>query len=81
MDNPDYEFDIEPVKFRKHFCRFSVIKRTISNGIEHIKWVERCRCARVKMVDCKFIVEGSKIPEMTIVFFDRNGKQEIKNGQ
>lgn len=62
-------------KYVKHFCRYVVMKRTIEVAENSKKWLERCKCGRMKWCDCTFFTATSKIPKITITWFDREGNQ------
>ena len=56
-----------------HYCRYSVLKKTIVQQVNGQRHMERCRCGRFKLVYCKFFVEGSIYPEIKVLLFDRAG--------
>ncbi|SRR6266487_7191169 len=64
---------------REHYCRYSILRRTIHHQNDEQgflirrNWEERCRCGRIKAIDCKFDATEQKSPTRTIRWYDREG--------
>lgn len=57
----------------KHFCKYSLVRRSIKDVGLFKKWIERCRCGRFVLVDCKLFVGGSNSPKVRKTWFDSEG--------
>lgn len=64
----------------QHYCKYVVMRKTIVDIPSGKHWIERCKCNRLLVIDCKFVVEGSNSPQITKTWFDKDGNIEKVTG-
>lgn len=65
-------FDGNIVSYQ-HKCRYYILRRSLRHTQKGERWLERCHCGKVVMVDCILDDMQAKSPEMRRAWFNKNG--------
>lgn len=63
-----------------HYCKYEVMRSSVSVTPLGSRWVERCRCGYTVSVDCSTSPLDSKSPKQTRTWFNDNGDIIRKTG-
>ena len=65
---------------REHWCSYRRVSGSSKDMIGGLRWIERCRCGRFKMVECKYRPVDGESPEVTVFWYDKDGTLERTTG-
>lgn len=65
---------------RKHWCRYWRVKDSMSNLSNGKRWIDKCKCGRIVVIDCRFMIDGSNSPGISKSWFDSDGNLERVTG-
>lgn len=65
---------------KKHWCRYWRVKNSNSRYNGSIRWIEKCKCGRIVIVDCKLFNRDSNSPTVTKAWFNSDGEFEKETG-
>lgn len=66
---------------RKHWCKYYLVKKSVTSRYQPGQWIERCKCGRVVNVSIAKRENGKKVDiQMTKHWFDKDGLLERITG-